>query len=95
MFVFDMMWKRLTLCGQLTLSHDNFARAIFNMLWMLCNIYSFVPLCMHVDVFGQSAIHLYEFNIMDHAKSLGPTMLPLSPSESNVGASKTKYVCTY
>ena len=44
---------------------------------------------MHVDVFGQSAIHLHEFNILDHAKSLGPTMLPLSPSKSKVGASKT------
>lgn len=50
---------------------------------------------MHVDVFGQSAIHLYEFNILDHAKSLGPAMLPLSPSKSKVGASKTKYVCAY
>lgn len=36
---------------------------------------------MHVDVFGRSSVHLYEFNVMDHAKSVGPTMLPLSPSE--------------
>lgn len=47
---------------------------------------------MHVDVFGQSSVHLYEVNVVDHAKSLGPTMLPLSPSEPKGGTFKATYI---
>lgn len=43
-FVFDMTWKHLTHCAQLTLSHDNFARAFFNMLWMFLQHLHFYPL---------------------------------------------------